>query len=733
MRFRNDIGRSLAAACVFTCLAGSVLSAPSPDASGNLNVPRATDACAEIATAFNKQGTRSFPASLAYGCLTTVKFNSKRALYIAKQMRLFTQIYSAQSFHANPPSPEMRLPAVKMNDTFAAIEKKAGTDTGYPNDYTFQVDLMKLYHSFHDGHVYYAPACAREFVFYHEYPLVMVGHGQGSLPTIHLGDYETGDAGEEVEKINGEDARKALEAMALDLPDLVWIDGDARFNDLLMNKHPINGLTFGYFSRSTYYKSENIKLKLKNGQEIDVQWQAALAREPVYKDAKTYESLICNDPKYADIANQFKARDAEDYQLSAEEVAALAKQVPRPSDEEVWRKFESDRRELRKRGAGEKVSRAAAKPTYPKPDLAMSTGEQSLTLIGNNTAVWGIHAFMGKSNSAEIFKNWQNFMTSAFALLKKDNVKRIVIDVSGNGGGYVALGLASIQMFFPSARPFYGFDLRRSPAMDLLLRLSSGSEASHLSLDSIRDIDGNDFKTLDAFLGPVHKYGDYFTTMARWDVQDAINEIGFVTTQKDEPFSKDNIVLLSDGRCGSTCAIFGEAISTIGVRAIAFNGFPDEPSPVKKMQHVGGIKGSQVWDWDTFQEGHVEKFVKNPAQYDFLPRRLPINHVSSMNLRNSYQPGSDIPLEFTWEPANGHLFATEAMWNDRTELWKAAAALAWDSTGKPLLPENVIPTNKKPDDKKDNPSKYTPEDEAVYGEIGYSYYISLFFDYKWKF
>ena len=154
------------------------------------------------------------------------------------------------------------------------------------------------------------------------------------------------------------------------------------------------------------------------------------------------------------------------------------------------------------------------------------------------------------------------------------------------------------------------------------------------------------------------------------------------------------------------------------------------------MQHVGGIKGSQVWDWDTFQAGHVEKFVKNPTQYDFLPRRLPINHVSSMNLRNSYQPGSDIPLEFTWEPSNGHLFATETMWNDRTELWKAAAAMAWDSTGKPLLPENVIPTPKKPGDsgdKKDNPSKFTPEDEALYGEIGYAYYISLFFDYKWKF
>jgi hypothetical protein len=737
MRIRNDLGRSLATAFVFTCLAGPALSVPSPDAAADLLTPRAaaTDACAEIASNFKKQGVTTFTASVAYACLTSVPFNSPRALWITKQMRLFTQIYSAQTLHASPPTPELRLTAVKMNETFAAIDKKAGADTGYPNDYSFQTELMRLYHSFHDGHVYYAPDCAREFLFYHEYPLVMIGHGPGALPTIHLGDEVTGAAGEEVEKINGEDARKALEKMAMELPDLAWIDGDARFNDLLMNKHPINGLTSGYFARSSYYSPDNIKLKLKNGQEIDVEWQAAITKAPVYKDAKTYESLVCNDPKFADIYKQVGARDVNSHQYTPEDLEILAKQPPRISDAERWRKFEEETRELKIREAGPKVSaRATTKAPYPKANIAMKTGEQSLTLIGNNTAVWGIHAFMGKSTTAEIFTNWQTFMQEGFAMLKKEGVKKLIIDVSGNGGGYVALGLASIQMFFPSARPFYGFDLRRSPAMDLLLKLSSGSESSHLSLSAIKDINGNDFKSLDAFLGPVHKYGDYFSNMARWDVQDAIDEIGFETTQTEEPFSKDDIVLLSDGRCGSTCAIFGEAISTIGVRSIAFNGVPDEPYPVKKMQHVGGIKGSQVWDWKTFQEAHVEKFVKNPSQYDFLPKRLPINHVSSMNLRNSYQPGSDLPLEFTWEPASGHFFASEAMWNDRTELWKAAAALAWDASGKPLLPENVIPVMKKPGDKTDkNPGKFTPEDEARYGSIGYAYYIALFFDYKWEF
>ena len=143
---------------------------------------------------------------------------------------------------------------------------------------------------------------------------------------------------------------------------------------------------------------------------------------------------------------------------------------------------------------------------------------------------------------------------------------------------------------------------------------------------------------------------------------------------------------ISDGRCGSTCAVFAEALESLGVKSITYNGIPDKPEHEKLMQAVGGIKGSQVWSWDIFMTSHVQSFIPNYEKYDFLPKPLPILHHSSINLRNSYEPQSDLPLEFTWQPASGHLYTTEEMWDDKAELWKAAVAMAWNEGGENILP-----------------------------------------------
>lgn len=146
----------------------------------------------------------------------------------------------------------------------------------------------------------------------------------------------------------------------------------------------------------------------------------------------------------------------------------------------------------------------------------------------------------------------------------------------------------------------------------------------------------------------------------------------------------------------------------------------------KQMQAVGGVKGSQVWDWDTFMTSHVEKYIPNPEKYDFLPKRLPIMHYSSMNLRNSYQPNSDLPLEFTWQPSSGHLYTTKKMWDDRAELWKAAVAMAWDKNGKNVLP--APPTSKGGENA--GPGD-TNESGPIVDSNSWAYYITSQFNYAW--
>ncbi|KAF8472707.1 hypothetical protein BDZ91DRAFT_715641 [Kalaharituber pfeilii] len=736
MYFHNGIGRSLRVALGLLCLVDSTLSAPTSKTTIN---ERAGDACAEIANLAAK-GQRMFDADLAYACLTTVPFNSKRSVYIAKQMRLFTQIYSAQTFFYNPPTAALRTKRVDLNGTFDAIEKKASSEDGYPNDYAFQTDLMALYNSFHDGHVQYLPSCAVEFPFFHNYPLVEVWDGDPNhLPAIYTADPVSGELGKEVAEINGEEVHKHLERLALELPDLAWIDPDARYNSLLMAKQPINGLTYGTFAQRSIYNEKDFKLKFKDGEEVNVAWQAYIMRTPIFRNAKEYEEYVCLDPDYEGIENQKKLRNRESTPM---------KQRRQPSKEEISREIHNYRkRQLEKKNEGtELTARRVNQPNigWPRLDLAMRDFEQTLHILSEDTAVWGIHAFQGES--VTLFNDWQDFMLEALALLKQKNVKNILIDVSGNGGGFVSLGIASIRQFFPTSQPFYGFDLRRSPALDLLVQVSGDADESHLSLESSKDLNNKDFNSIEEFLGPVYKYNDYFTNVGRWDVGDAIMDAGLdVPDEGDPPFSTDNIVLISDGRCGSTCAIFAEAMSNLGVKSIAYNGIPDVPNSKKAMQHVGGVKGSQVWDWETFQTSHVEKYVKNPEQYDFLPKRLPINHFSSMNLRNSYAPGSDLPLEFTWQPANGHLYSTQEMWQDKAELWKACAEMAWDKDGKNILPKAKESRggNDDSDDNTDQPNnedeEQTDADQGDDDEVNiitdkrnkWSSYIVLQFNFNW--
>jgi len=455
-------------------------------------------------------------------------------------MRLFTQIYSAQTFFYDPPTPELRIKRVDLNGTFDEIEKKAATKDGYPNDYMFQTDLMKLYNSFHDGHVNYIPSCAVSFPFFHDYPLIEIYNGK-DLPLIYTVDPVTGDLQDEIVEVNGEEVHKHLERLALELPDLGWIDPDARYNTLLSSKNPQTGVAYGTFAQRTFYDEHSFKMKTRDGKEIDVQWQAYIPNKPIFSNSKEFEEMACLDQNYAGIENQKRELDPREESPVERRSALNAK--------EISRKINLYRRHLleKRAGGGKLTSRQTSESMYwPPLDLAMNGTEQSIHILSADTAVWGIHAFEDKDESDAFFGQWDTFMDKAIGLLKKRGIKRILIDVSNNGGGFVALGVTSIRKFFPESQPYYGFDLRRSPALDLLIEYSADADKSHLSLNMSRDINNDDFTSIQEFLGPVYKYNDYFTSIGRWDVANTIEETGLnIPTTGDPPFGIDDIVLVS--------------------------------------------------------------------------------------------------------------------------------------------------------------------------------------------
>lgn len=81
-----------------------------------------------------------------------------------------------------------------------------------------------------------------------------------------------------------------------------------------------------------------------------------------------------------------------------------------------------------------------------------------------------------------------------------------------------------------------------------------------------------DFKTWDDLYGPVHIHGDTFTNLVRFNLSDKYQTFedpvsdyrrlkGIVPVQT---FDASDIVLLQDGRCASTCAVFSEFMKSQG-------------------------------------------------------------------------------------------------------------------------------------------------------------------------
>jgi len=83
-------------------------------------------------------------------------------------------------------------------------------------------------------------------------------------------------------------------------------------------------------------------------------------------------------------------------------------------------------------------------------------------------------------------------------------------------------------------------------------------------------VNGNDFPNPGAMFGPYQYYNDNFSAELRYNLSDptqhtiTISGYGDRSNIAPQPFISENIILLMDGLCGSTCSVFAELMKTIG-------------------------------------------------------------------------------------------------------------------------------------------------------------------------
>lgn len=353
-----------------------------------------------------------------------------------------------------------------------------------------------------------------------------------------------------------------------------------------------------------------------------------------------------------------------------------------------------------------------AASTYPDP--VISTGDSIVSgyyLDGekyDDVAVLSLLAFESDS-PVEFQTAVQNFFADAVAAGKK----KLVIDLSANGGGYILQGFDLFRQLFPH---IVQEDYTRFRESKYLL------DIAHILSDSIPDdfdpktatpamienyevfynyrydynFTGQPFETFEDKFSPRVYKGDDYTQLIRWNFNDPLTTsdptYGFGTditgygsrTNFKQPFAAEDIIMLYDGYCASTCTLFSELMRIqAGVKSIAMGGRPNK----NPIQGIGGIKGAQILSFNSIMSSAQQaiaqssdpKKIATLKELTDLPMARSI--ASGANVRDNILPDNvddGLPAQFVIEEADCRLFYTLDMVNDVRAMWKGAADAAWN-------------------------------------------------------
>ena len=531
------------------------------------------------------------------------------------------------------------------------------------------MDVYNTLLSLHDAHTYCFTPLTTGFVYYHKYPLISVSETPDTQPKIYLADRTTGGPiiGAEVSRISGRSASDYMVDLAAKAmnPPIYWSDPDTRYNQLfvpqaipeLRNSQLEN---LGAFAARDVYPADTPQLTLTNGTRIKVEWYAMfnwwyeqrLAQPPMalpFWDQASFENL----GEFGTITGPPNKKPTDS--LKGKHIDGLSPYSPGP----------------------------AAIKSLPD-DTA------SYYVVDNSIGVFMLPTFSAYSRGDDQSSPGNDFVKDVCSLIdealqyfREKNIKKVVIDVTHNGGGDIVAGFAIFLRFFPKVTsPGIYQNYRWSPQLAAITNLASADEPSLDTADVVTfsyhyetPTTGGEFSNVNDYLGPYSSTNDgFFTKMSNRNMQENIKAYDYGgLPPATQHFTADQLALLSDATCASICSTFFELMADQGVRSVAYGGRPGRST----LQFSGGIKGRQAYSY--YEWLQTSSAIPNTKENrKWLPNPPPYNMGLSINLVNGFADRQDRwPREMVYEPASKSVFLTGKMATKPSERWRVAAREIW--------------------------------------------------------
>lgn len=723
------IGDYVHAGLDFSNNAASAASSASTSTGSQLIEP-----CAIIGNA-SSYGVQHFNATIAYQCLQSVPLNATAAALQLDGVRFFMQFQSTLGYLADPPIGYL-YPPVDIMDALARLAFNLRNGQ-YQGEYAFQQDLHAILASAHEEHLWYYIDINSIFIFYHDAQLYSISKDGVSVPEVYLkwdvdntqpDDFASSTNISPITKINGQDVETYLNQLAI-LSGSAQ-DPDANYNSLFGN----NSL----YSLQNTYTGDRDEIVFKNGSSIDVKVSAF---------SKFDLSSLTDGPSFfTAFLAEYESSDLDgEPGLSTETSSVRRRSEPSSTTSAGTRISESEIP-----FSPLPVRPPTYGPAYPIVETRDGSVQGYLPTTNKDLAVLRIPTFMPKS-AREFSNTVRVFLATAEAY----NRTKLVIDLRGNGGGEIALGYDLFAQLFPNILPYGASNIRVNPFIDQAGQLISeyfspytnttapdsmcqtGAISSILNYHEQYTMNNTNYTSWNEYYGPytsVGDTGDQFTSLARYNLNDKftlgcakISNYGNLKGITPQVFQAENIVLLQDGNCASTCSTFSEFMkSQAQVRSIVVGGRAQQAP----MQAVGGTKGANEWPWievwvqleealqdateltDDWSGALAATLTSNlaaaePGVRQALSRSL-ASIGPSLNFRNNIRPNdqSVTPMQFVYEAAGCRLFYTLATLQYPSLLWDAAYKVSWTangsslcvpgSTGDPSADPNTAGTNVPP-------------------------------------